>query len=202
MLRLAWKAAKALWPRIKLLPLRAAVALGSAGLGQPPRPDQLYKAWCIVLPIGYLTWWAIPQVTWVMSPSIAVWAVRAAPGVIHKGDLVSFMLSHPLAGPSPVPVTKYALCMPGERLAMVEKPSMAPGAPRGENDGYYYCNGHLLGVSKPIGRGGQVLAHFHPDSAVVPAGFIYVGSSHPNGFDSRYYGPVAISRLTRMEKVL
>lgn len=202
MLRLAWKAARALWPRIKLLPLRAAVALGSAGLGQPPRPDQLWKAWCIVLPIGYLTWWAIPQVTWVMSPSIAAWAVRAAPGAIHKGDFVSFMLSHPLAGPSPVPVTKYALCMPGERLTMVEKPSMALGVPRGENDGYYYCNGHLLGVSKPIGRGGQRLAHFHPDSAVVPAGFIYVGSSHPSGFDSRYYGPIAISRLTRMEKVL
>jgi len=206
MLSLVWKAARALWPRIKLLPLRAAVALGSAGLGQPPRPEQLMKAWCIVLPIGYLTWWAIPQVTWVMSPSISAWAVRAAPGVIHKGDLVSFMLSHPLAGPSPVPVTKYALCMPGDHLDMIEKPSTAPGVPSGkgdgQKDGYYYCNGHLLGVSKPIGRGGQRLAHFHPDGAVIPTGYVYVGSSHPNGFDSRYYGPVAITRLTRMERVL
>jgi hypothetical protein len=202
MFSLAWKVAKALWPRIKLLPLRAAVALGSAGLGQPPRPDQLWRAWCIVLPIGYLTWWAIPQVTWVMSPSISAWAVRAAPGVIHKGDLVSFMLSHPLAGPSPVPVTKYALCMPGDRLEKIEKPSIAPGVPGGQYDGWYYCNGRLLGISKPIGRNGQRLAHFHPESAVIPAGFIYVGSSHPSGFDSRYYGPVALSRLTRMEQVL
>jgi len=31
---------------------------------------------------------------------------------------------------------------------------------------------------------------------------IFVGSSHPDGYDSRYYGPVAIDRLTRMEKLL
>lgn len=202
MLNLAWKAAKALWSAIKLLPLRAAVALGSSGLGQPARPDQLWKAWGIVLPIGFLTWWAIPQVTWVTSPSIAAWAVRAAPGVVHKGDLVSFMLTHPLAGPKPVPVTKYALCLPGDRLDMIERPSMSPGAPSGEDDGWYYCNGHLLGVSKPIGRNGEKLAHFQPAYRTIPAGFIYVGSSHPSGFDSRYYGPVAIARLTRMEQVL
>ena len=206
MLSLAWKAARAAWPEIKLLPLRAAVALGSSGLGQPPRPDQLWKAYCIVLPVGFLTWWAIPQVTLVMSPSIPAWAVRAAPGVIHKGDLVSFLLSHPLAGPKPVAVTKYALCLPGDRLDMIEKPSMSPGVPSGEGDGqkdgYYYCNGHLLGVSKPIGHNGQKLTHFRPQGATIPAGFIYVGSDHPSGFDSRYYGPVAITRLTRMEQVL
>jgi len=31
---------------------------------------------------------------------------------------------------------------------------------------------------------------------------IFVGSRHPDGYDSRYYGPVAIERLTRMEKLL
>jgi conjugal transfer pilin signal peptidase TrbI len=201
-LSLAWKAAKAVWPEIKLLPLRAAVALGSSGLGQPPRPDQLWRAYCIVLPVGFLTWWAIPQVTLVMSPSIPAWAVRAAPGVIHKGDLVSFMLSHPLAGPKLVAVTKYALCLPGDRLDMIEKPSKSPGVPSGEFDGWYYCNGHLLGVSKPIGHNGQRLDHFRPQGTTIPAGFIYVGSDHPSGFDSRYYGPVAITRLTRMEQVL
>jgi type IV secretory pathway protease TraF len=29
-----------------------------------------------------------------------------------------------------------------------------------------------------------------------------VGSDHPEGFDSRYFGPVRIERLTRMERVL
>lgn len=198
MLRLAWNFGKKVGQEIKLLPLRAAVALGASGLGQPLRPKQLFKAYGIVLPVGLLTWAAIPQLTWVMSPSIDAWAVRADPGLIHRGNLVSFTLVHPLAGPKPVAVTKYALCMPGDRLDMVEKPSMTPRA----WDGYYYCNGKLLGVSKAIGRGGQRLDHYHPKDLRVPAGFIYVGSSHPNGFDSRYYGPVAITRLTRMERVL
>ncbi|WP_157220932.1 S26 family signal peptidase [Flavisphingomonas formosensis] len=198
MLRLAWNLGKRGWPEIRLLPLRAAVALGASGLGQPPRPEQLFKAYCIVLPIGLLTWWAIPQVTWVMSPSIDAWAVRADPGPIHRGDLVSFTLSHPLAGPKPVAVTKYALCMPGDRLDMIEKPSMRPGA----WDGWYYCNGRLLGVSKPVGRNGQRLDHYRPAFVLIPSHFVFVGSHHPNGFDSRYYGPVAIDRLTRMERVL
>lgn len=133
-----------------------------------------------------------------MSPSVDAWAVRAAPGAVHRGDLVSFELSHPLAGPRPVPVTKYALCMPGDRITMIERRSATPLV----WDGWYYCNGRLLGVSKAIGRNGQKLDHWHPGVARVPTGMIYVGSSHPNGFDSRYYGPVAISRLQRMERVL
>ncbi len=198
MLRLAWNAARAAWPEIKLLPLRAAVALGSSGLGQPARPAQLWKAYGIVLPIGLATWWAIPQITWVMSPSIDAIAVRADPGPIRRGDYVMFVLSHPLAGPKPVNVTKQALCMPGERIALIEKPSMTPGS----WDGWYFCDGRLLGVSKPVGRGGMKLEHWQPKLGTIPEGTIYVGSHHPDGFDSRYYGPVAVEKLRRMEKVL
>ncbi|PTR12612.1 MULTISPECIES: S26 family signal peptidase [unclassified Novosphingobium] len=199
MFRLAWNAARTVWPEVKLLPLRAAVALGSSGLGQPPRPEQLWKAFGIVLPVGLLTWWAIPQVTLVASPSIDAWVVRAAPGAIARGDLVSFKLSHPLAGPKPVDVTKYALCMPGDRIDMIEKPSpMQPGS----WDGWYYCNDKLLGVSKPVGRGRHPLDHWHPASRIIPAGYAYVGSAHRDSFDSRYYGPVLLYRLHRMEKVL
>lgn len=202
MLKLAWKTARATWPEIKLLPLRAAVALGSSGLGQPVRPAQLWKAYAIVLPIGLAACWAIPQVTWVMSPSIDAIAVRIDPGPIHKGDYVMFMLSHPLAGPKPVNVTKQALCMPGERIDMIEKPSMTPGAPSNQYDGWYYCNERLLNVSKAVGRNGQKLEHWQPREGLIAEGTVFVGSSHPSGFDSRYYGPVAIDRLTRMEKVL
>ena len=63
MLSLASTLASRAWPEIRLLPLRAAVALGASGLGQPPRPGQLLKAYCLVLPVGLLTWWAIPQLT-------------------------------------------------------------------------------------------------------------------------------------------
>lgn len=198
MLRIAWNLARSAWPRLRDLPLRAAVALGSAGRGEPARPARLWQACAIVLPVGLLAWWAIPQVTWVMSPSIPAIAVRADPGPIARGDFVMFTLSHPLAGPVPVSVTKEALCLPGERIAMVERPSMRPGA----RDGSYYCNGTLLGISKPTGRDHRPLTHWHPAGPVIPAGMVYVGSPHPDGFDSRYYGPIAIERLTRMRKVL
>ena len=198
MFKLAFRAARAAWPEIRLLPLRAAVALGSSGLGQPARPAQLWKAYAIVLPIGLATLWAIPQLTWVMSPSIDAIAVRASSGPIRKGDYVMFLLSHPLAGPRPVNVTKQALCLPGERIAMIEKPSMTPGT----WDGWYYCNERLLNISKPVGRNGMKLDHWQPKLGTIPESFIFVGSSHPDVFDSRYYGPVAIERLKRMEKVL
>jgi conjugal transfer pilin signal peptidase TrbI len=198
MLSLAWNLTRGAAAELRLLPLRAAVALGSSGLGQPPRPDQLFKAYCIVLPVGLATWWAIPQMTLVMSPSIDAWAVRANPGPIRRGDLVSFDLLNPVSGPKPMSVTKYALCLPGDRLTMVERPALFQRAP----NGYYYCNSRLIGVSKPQGRKGQRLIHFHPDADIVPAGEVYVGSSHPDGFDSRYYGLVEVGRLTRMERVL
>jgi type IV secretory pathway protease TraF len=198
MLRLACHAARALWSEAKELPLKAAVALGASGLGQPLRPEQLWKAFGIVLPIGLFTLWAIPQVTVVMSPSIDAHLIRKAPGPIHRGDLVSFTLSHPLAGPKPVMVTKYALCLPGDRIDWLEKPSMIPG----QWDGWYFCNDRIIGISKPYGHNGQKLDHWKPMIRSIPAGMIYVGSSHPSGFDSRYYGPVEIERLRRMEKVL
>ncbi len=192
------KAGKALWPEVKLLPLRAAVALGSAGFGEPPRPDRLWKGLGVVLPVGLAAWWAIPQVTWVMSPSVDAWAVRAVPGVIRRGDLVSFRLSHPIAGPKPVNVTKYALCLPGDRISLIERPSMTGGA----WDGWCYCNSRLLGVSKMRAHDGRQLDHWRPTNGRILPGTIYVGSRHESGFDSRYYGPVAIERLTRMERVL
>jgi len=199
MLRLAWRAARASAVAAKALPLRAAVALGSAGLGEPLRPAQLWKAAAMIIPTALVTWWAIPQLTWVVSPSVEAWAVRAAPGAIGQGDYVSFWLTTPLAGPKPVRVTKHVLCLPGHMLIEIERPSRDPA---GGRDGWYYCDGRLLGISKPFGRRGQPLVHFGWGRRALPRGFVYVGSRHPDGYDSRYYGPVAIGRLTRMERVL
>lgn len=198
MLLLTWRAGNRLWRELKDLPLRAAVALGASGLGQPTRPAQLLKAYGIVLPIGLFAWWAMPQITFVMTPSINAWVVHRSPGPIRRGDLISFILSDPVAGPKPVAITKYALCLPGDRISMVEKHGIG-GLVR---NGWYYCNGRLMGVSKPATRNGKTLIHWQPDSPHVPEGTIYVGSRHPDGYDSRYYGPVAIERLTRMEKLL
>lgn len=198
MLLLTWRAGNRLWRELKDLPLRAAVALGANGLGQPARPAQLLKAYGIVLPIGLFAWWAMPQITLVMTPSIDAWVVHRSPGPIRRGDLISFTLSDPVAGPKPVAITKYALCLPGDRISIVEKPGYGGLA----RNGWYYCNGTLMGVSKPAARNGKTLVHWQPESARIPEGMIFVGSRHPDGYDSRYYGPVAIERLMRMEKLL
>ena len=181
MFRLAWNAARGIAPRLRALPKEAALALGAARSDEPGRTLQLAKACAIILPIAAVTAWGLPQLTLIMSPSIDAWLVRKAPGPIHRGDLVSFKLVHPLAGPAPVDVTKYALCFPGDRIEIVETPSMTPGA----WDGRYYCNGHLLGISKAIGQDGQRLTHWKPTASRIAAGHIYVGSTHASGFDSR-----------------
>lgn len=198
LLRLS-RAAKRIWPSLRDLPREAAQALGGKGLSTPVRPARLWQAMGIVLPIAAAGAWTLPQLTIVMSPSVDAWAVTAAPGPIKRHDLVSFSLVHPLAGPDAVRVTKYALCLPGERIEWTEQPSPAlPGA----SEATYYCEDRLLGMSKPVGRLGQRLEHWRPAYSRIPAGFIYVGSPHPSGFDSRYYGPIPIGRLTRMEKLL
>ncbi|BBC99460.1 MULTISPECIES: S26 family signal peptidase [Sphingobium] len=199
MLRLVWLAANRLFLWAKLLPREAALALGGAVGDQKARPARFWLALGITLPLATITWQAIPAVTIVMSPSIDAFAVRAAPGTIHKGDLVMFELTHPIVGPHPISVTKRAMCMAGERLREVERHSVFDGRVTNSS---YYCGNTLLGISRPMGRGGQRLDHLRWGDHVLPAGFIYVGSDHPEGFDSRYFGPVRIERLTRMERVL
>lgn len=198
------RAARRLAPALRRLPREAAAALGGPstredGTDGAARPGRLWLAMALVLPIAGGAAILIPRLTLVMSPSIEAALLRESPGEIRRGDLVTFMLSHPLAGPEPVRVTKYALCLPGERIDWLEKPS--PGRP-GAWDGWYYCQDRLLGISRPLGHDGRRLSHWRPLYRIIPEGFVYVGSSHPSGFDSRYYGPVPVSSLKRMEKIL
>lgn len=193
-----WRLARALAGRLWRIPREAAVALGAEGTSQPRRPERLLKAILVVSPLALLGWWAIPQVSFVMSASIEALIVRPDPGPIAKGDYVMFRLSHALAGPDPVSVTKHALCMPGERLDMIEMPSSA--APT-EWDAAYFCNDVLLNMSKPFARDGRHLPHL-VWTGPIPPGFVFVGSHAPNGFDSRYFGPVPLSALTRMKRIL
>jgi type IV secretory pathway protease TraF len=152
----------------------------------------------VVLPCALFAALAMPRIYLVMTPSIDALAVRRSPGPIRRGDYVMFSLRHPIAGPQAVNVTKHALCLPGDRLSMRESPSLhAPGA----RDAHYFCNGVLLGVSLPSAHNGMKLDHMEW-SGVIPAGMAYVGSPHPRGFDSRYFGLLPVSELVRMERIL
>lgn len=199
MLRLGLVIAKAASARIARLSREAALALGGAVGDREAAPRRLWIAMAIILPIAFLVWTALHSVTLVMSPSIDAWMVRQATGPVGKGDLVSFSLVHPLAGPDPVNVTKRVLCVPGEILRQVE---ILPGPARRYGRSAYLCAGKLVGITRPFGRNGQRLAAFPWGVHPIPAGYVYLGSDHPDGFDSRYYGPVKIERLTRMERVL
>lgn len=197
MLRLASTLARvlfALWGFVRGLPREAAMALGGAGPDMPAQPKRLWIAMVIILPLAFLAGLLLPRITLVMSPSIDAWALREASGPIGRGDYVRFILDHPVAGPKPVSVTKYALCLPGDRLTKIEMPSR--WSPR-DMDGRYFCNGELLGTSIPYAFNGMKLDHMQW-SGIVPPGMIYVGSPHPRGLDSRYFGLLPMKQLTRM----
>ncbi|WP_404337810.1 peptidase [Sphingomonas sp. MMS12-HWE2-04] len=179
------------------LPGRAAVELGAPGDGMPARPRRLLVALLVVAPIYVLAGWLLPLLTLVMSPSIDAWVVRAAPGPIRKGDLVQFTLLHPVAGPKPVSVTKYVMCVAGERLSLVEHPSPTVA---GLKEGSYFCDGKFLGRTVALTARGAPLPH-SLWQGVIPEGQAYVGSLHPRGFDSRYLGLVPVNRLHRMVKL-
>ncbi|WBO21757.1 S26 family signal peptidase [Sphingomonas abietis] len=201
MLRLFWllvSALRALWWALRRLPAELAVALGAGSVDSPPRPHRVWIAIGVSLPTALLAAWFVPQVTLVMSPSIEAWAVRKDPGPIARGDYVMYTLFHPIAGPKPVNVTKHALCMPGDRLTWREMPSLSGPKVR---DTQFFCNGTLLGTALPFTRDGRHLTH-EMWTGVIPAGQMYIGSHHPQGFDSRYFGLVRLDRLTRMERIL
>jgi conjugal transfer pilin signal peptidase TrbI len=194
MLRLFWLLARALRAfsrELLSLPREAAKAL-AADRGH------LTKAMLVVLPVALLAAVLLPRLTLVVTPSIGAWVIYEAPGPIAKGDLVKFILHHPVAGPSPVSVTKYVLCLPGEQLTLIETPSRRD---RREWIGHHYCNGALLGISLTQAMNGLKLKHFRW-TGTIPAGLVYVGSHHARGFDSRYFGLVPIGSLTRMERLL
>lgn len=191
------RAAIALWHQLKMLPREAAMALGAQSNGHPARPRRLWAALALILPVAFVAAMVMPKISIVMSPSIEAWAVREAPGPIRRGDYVKFMLNHPVAGPRPISVTKHALCVPGDLLTTIEKPSATL---RDATDALYFCNGRLLGRTLPYAHNGMRLEHLRWNG-IIPADLMYVGSSHPQGFDSRYFGLVSIAKLTRMMRL-
>lgn len=183
---------------VRAVPREAAVALGAAGPSTPADPKRLGRAMLIILPLALFAALLMPRITLVMTPSIEAWVVVPRPGPIKRGDYVMFTLRAPIAGPRPVQVTKHALCMPGDRLKTIETPAATR---KGRTEGHHYCNGRLLGISLPVAGNGVALAHMHW-SGIIPPGHLYVGSPHIKGYDSRYFGLVRLSSLTRMERIL
>ncbi len=123
------------------------------------------------------------------TPSVAahvLWKTPEAP--IARGDFVLAPVSHPMI-PADYPyLTKHALCLEGDILTA--------------RDGAFFCNGKLLHRAKRRTRTGAPLEPFDWAGGVIPDGMMFIGSRHPDGFDSRYLGLFATRDLVRLEKVL
>lgn len=115
-----------------------------------------------------------------------LWKTPGTP--IARGDYVLAPASHPLIPESYSHLTKYALCVEGDILT--------------ERDGAFFCNGELIHRTKKKTRAGTPLEPFKWSGGPVPEGKIFIGSRHPDGFDSRYLGLFAVEDLIRLEKVL
>src|SRR3546814_17629225 len=88
MLRLFWLIVRwiaNLWPRLRRLPRKAAMALGAPGPDQPSRPERLWRDIPVVLTLALFPALVVPQWSLVMSPSIEAYARRKRPGPHARG---------------------------------------------------------------------------------------------------------------------
>ncbi|WP_083987474.1 S26 family signal peptidase [Croceicoccus marinus] len=110
------------------------------------------------------------------SPSLPHWAIwlekDAAPA---RGTIVLFapppselLTAH--FGKKPQPFGKHVLGMPGDVVTRQGRT--------------FAINGEIVATAKPKSRKGEVLA-LGP-TGTIPAGCYYVGTDHPDSFDSRY----------------
>ena len=120
------------------------------------------------------------------TPSVSAHILIKAPGEeIHKGDYVLVPTQNHFLPNGFDSLTKHVLCVEGDVLAFKR--------------GAFYCNGEFLHRPKRQSLSGASLDAFFWREGVVPHGKVYVGSPHPDGFDSRYLGLFDLDDLTRLE---
>ena len=106
----------------------------------------------------------------------------------RKGDYVLAPAAHPYMPPGYKHLAKKALCVAGEELSF--------------SHGAFTCAGVVIATVKAETRTGAPLAAFEWTTGPIPDGYVFVGSAHPDGFDSRYLGLFAADELVRLERLL
>lgn len=111
-----------------------------------------------------------------VSPSLPHWALWLEPGrAAQRGQILVFdpprsKLLEAHFGKKPRPFAKYALGLPGDDVTRVGR--------------HFFVNGHEAALAKPFTRRGEPLS-LGP-TGTLPLGCYFVGTPHPDGFDSRY----------------
>jgi type IV secretory pathway protease TraF len=128
------------------------------------------------------------QVVLTMTPSVDVRVLLKTPKVPPiVGDFVLLEAHHEYLPGYTNFLTKRYLCAEGQVLEAT--------------DTNVYCDGLWLHRRKPETGTGKPLDPFIW-SGPVPEGAVYVGSKHPDGFDSRYLGFFGYTDLLRLEAVV
>lgn len=100
-----------------------------------------------------------------------------------RGDYATFILHHPLAGDTPVRLTKRLVCWAGDTLTVHGR--------------HYFCNGKYIGKARDTGLNGQSLPRFVFNGR-LPPGKAFAAGTHVDSFDSRYWGLVAVADTERL----
>ncbi|MEL6277289.1 MAG: S26 family signal peptidase [Pseudomonadota bacterium] len=123
------------------------------------------------------------------TASIDAFVFWKTPGrAIAKNDYVLAPARHPLIPRQYEHLTKHALCLPGEWLTF--------------SGTAFSCNGVHLHTVKIETKKGVPLERFEWEAGVVPEGKAFIGSRHPDGFDSRYLGFFDLDELVRLEALI
>ncbi len=132
---------------------------------------------------------ALSEVVINSTPSVKAHVLRKAPDrKIVKGDYVMVPISSAYLPRGYDTLTKHVLCAEGDVLSFKR--------------GAFYCNGKYLHRPKMQSISGAPLTRFAWEEGIIPKGLVYAGSSHPDGFDSRYLGLFRLEDLTRLEPIL
>ena len=119
-------------------------------------------------------------------PVRVLWKTPNQPA--QKGDYALAPAAHLYIPENMTFLTKRVLCVAGDELRF-----------DGRN---WYCNGVLLNSVKPATKTGLPLEPFQWSGGVIPEGSVFLGSSHPDGFDSRYLGLFKTNEVVRLREVL
>ncbi|CDT76347.1 S26 family signal peptidase [Vibrio crassostreae] len=117
--------------------------------------------------------------------------IKSEEVVLKKNDTVRFVISNPyIFDGKPTSLIKKIKCMPSDVLKI-------------DNEGWVTCNDYFLGMAGDrVNEGtGEVIKMFQYNG-VIPEDKAFVMGEHPTSFDSRYYGLVVLSELTKVEKLI
>ena len=105
------------------------------------------------------------------------------PTPAHVNDYALFPLTHPLLGTETQHISKKLVCGPGQTLLVT-----------GHD---YFCDQQLIGTAKTTTSDGKPLEPF-VFNGVIPEGLAFAWGSHPDSFDSRYWGLVTLTSTSRL----